>query len=236
MGLIDQIGLNHLILSLNYSGKSSLSESWQDATPPGHDTNIWTEVLGATGSVDRDATEVGYLKQVFTGPANADTARLHSVHEWPVAPTLWGADMLYKRFVFGWECKFVSVDSIENGGPAAAGFFMGLAPSTVATRATQELIGFVLTANALNSLTDDGGTETLNAVGAPTLTDWHVLAIECYAGGVNFYVDGAVMANHITNIPDGNYYLTWYVPQEAAANGGQLHLGALGCFYEFVVR
>ena len=234
--MIDVIGLYHLLISLNASGKSSLSESWQDATPPGHDVNIWTEVAGGTGGAARDATEVGYLKQLFTGPANADTARLHSVHQWPVAPTLWGAEMMYKRFVLIWECKFVTVASILNGGPATAGFFMGLAPSTVATRATQELIGFVLTADALNSLTDDGGTETLSAVGAPVVTNWHLLAIECYAAGVNFYVDGAVAAQHTTNIPDENYYLTWYVPQEVAANGGQLHLGALGCFYEFVVR
>ncbi len=229
--MIDVLGLYHQILSLNYSGKSSLGESWQDAAPPGHDTNLWTEVITASGGIARVTTEVGYLKQVFTGPANADTARLHSVQQWPVAPTLWGAEMIYKRFVFIFEVKFGTVASIDN-----TTFFMGLAPTTGSIRTSQELIGFVLTADALNSLTDNGGTETLNALGAPTLTDWHLLAIECYAAGVNFYVDGAVAATHITNLPDENYYLTWYVPQEAAANSGELHLGVLGCFYEFVVR
>lgn len=229
--MIDEIGLQHMLIPLNSMGKSNFVESWQDATPPGIDVNIWTEVLTGTGGRARDATEAAYLKQLLTGPANADTARLHSVHQWPAAPTLMGANVIYKRFLFVWEAKFATVASIEN-----TTFLMGLAPSTVATRATPELICFILTADALNSLTDDGGVETVNAVGAPVLTNWHLFAIEVYAGGVVFYIDGEAVAQHVTNLPDQNWYLTWYLPQEAAANGGELHLGRLGCFYEPIVR
>lgn len=231
MGLIDQVGLNHLMVPLLHAGQNSLREGWQDATPPGIDTNIWAETLTGTGGRARDLTEAPHQKQVLTGPANADTARLYSVHRWSCGPTVWGSNLLYKRFLFGWEVKFASVASIDN-----THFFMGLAPSAVATRATNELIGFILTADALNSLTDDGGVETVNAVGAPVLTNWHLLTIEVYAGGIVFYIDGAAVAQHTTNLPDYAFHLTWYLPQEAAANGGELHIGALGCYYEFVVR
>jgi hypothetical protein len=231
MGAIDQIGLNHLMILLIHAGQNALKEGWQDATPPGIDANIWAETLTGTGGRARDLTEAPYIKQLLTGPANADTARLRSIHQWSCGPTVWGTNHIYKRFVFVWEGKFTTVASIDN-----TFFFMGLAPTTVATRATNELIGFILTADALNSLTDDGGVETVNAVGAPVLTNWHLYALEVYAGGVVFYIDGAAVAQHTTNLPDQAFYLTWYLPQEAAANGGQLHIGSLGCFYEFVVR
>lgn len=229
--MIDEIGLQHILIGIIHGGGNALKEGWQDPTPPGHDTNIWKAVVTGTGGVARDLTEAPHQKQVLTGPANADTARLHSVHRWTCGPTVWGANLAYKRFLFGWEVKFATVASIEN-----TAFFMGLMPTTVATRATDELIGFVLTADVLNSLTDDGGTETVNAVAAPVLTDWHFYAIEVYAGGVVFYIDGAAVAQHTTNLPDQAFYLTWYLPQEAAANGGELHIGACGCYYEFVVR
>lgn len=229
--MIDVIGLFHALITLSSAGKSNLVETWQDVTPPGIDPNIWATVLTGTGGVARNTAEAGYLKVILTGPTNADTARLHSVAQFPATPTLMGANVIYKRFIFVWEAKFATVASIDN-----THFLMGLAPSAVATRATNELIAFILTADALNSLTDDGGAETVNAVGAPVLTNWHLYAVEVYHGGVVFYIDGAAVAQHVTNLPDQNWYLTWYLPQEAAANSGQLHVGRLGCFYEPIVR
>jgi len=228
--------LNEILAGLSYLEMGTrpslnLYEGWQDATPPGIDPNIWTTVVAGTGAVTRSTAEAAYLKAILTGPTNADTARLYSVAQWPCGPTLWGADMLYKRFVLAWEAKFATVASIDN-----AAFFMGLAPTAGATRATAELIGFYLSADVLRSLTDDGGVETTNAMGAPVLTNWHLYTIEVYAGGVVFYIDGAAVALHATNLPDYNFHLTWYLPQEAAANGGELHIGALGCYYQPVVR
>lgn len=227
--MIDEIGLQHLLIPMMHGGQNALKEGWQDPVFP--DPGLWVTAVAATGAVNRDLTEAPHQKIVLTGPANADTARLYSLYRWTCGPTIWGSNLAYKRFIFAWEAKFDVVASIDN-----THFLMGLAPTIAATRATNEQISFILTADALNTLTDDGGAETVTVVApAPVLTNWHFYAIEVYAGGVVFYVDG-VAVQHTTNLPDIAFYLTWYLPQEAAANGGELHVGALGAYYEFVVR
>jgi len=225
---IDTIGLNHLIIPMFHASKDSVLETW---VSPGINPAIWGTAIAATGLVALDKTEQPYQKAVLTGTVNADTARLYAQRQWSVGPTVWGDNTVWKRFVMMWEAKFVTVASIEN-----TTFLMGLSPTLVATRATNETIGFVLTADVLNSLTDNAGTETVNAVGAPVLTNWHTYAIEAYQGGIVFYVDGAAIVTHSTNLPDYNFYPTFYLPQEAAANGGELHIGQVALWHEPVMR
>ncbi len=226
---IDKIGLDHLIIPLTHMGGNGLLESWQDD----FDVNpaLWGTPVTGTGGIALDKTEQPYQKCILTGPANADTARLYSQQVWSAGPTVWGANTFWRRLMMIWSAKFTTVASIEN-----TTFFMGLAPTVAATRATDDLIGFCLTADALNTLTDNGSVETLNAAGAPTLTDWHTYALEVYRGGVVFYVDGVPVQQHVTNLPDYNFRMTFYLPQEAGANGGQLHIGPVTCWNEGIVR
>jgi hypothetical protein len=123
-----------------------------------------------------------------------------------------------------WEAKFASVASIDN-----ALFFMGLSASNVATRATDNIAGFILTADALNCITDDGGGEVVGAVGAPVLTNWHKYGIVAYPGVIEFYVDEVMQDRHLTveNLPDVNAHLMFYLPQEVAANSGELHVAMI---------
>ncbi len=208
-------------------------ETWQDEA--GIDATVWTTAVTGTGAVARDATEAAYLKAVLSGPANADTARIRSNQRWVCAPDTYGTNTLLRRLIMEWEAKFATVASIEN-----TTFFMGLAATTAATRATTNIVGFILASDALNSITDDGVGETTKIVGAPTLTVWHKYAIDVQTRKIAFYIDEAKVAEHTTSagddLPDQTMYLNFYLPQEAAAAGGQLHLALIRIWYEDIRR
>ncbi|KKM98609.1 hypothetical protein LCGC14_1156130 [marine sediment metagenome] len=217
--MLDEKGYFDKLITLNQKELPSLTETWQDAI----DAAIWSQVLVATGTVTRDISEQPYQKVVLAGTANADTARLLTTVSWQLAPDTWGLNTFQKSLVMEWECKFDTVASIEN-----TGFFMGLGAAVGATRAATNIAGFILTADALNVITDDAVGETVSAVGAPVLTNWMKLKILAYGACIEFYVNEVMQARHTTaageDLPDVNAYGIFYVPQEAGANGGELHV------------
>jgi hypothetical protein len=219
--MIDHIGRLNRLETLASVGLPYLAETWQTAI----NATIWTiDVGGTTGTVLRDITEEPYQKVILAGAANADTARLHTVHEWQLGPDTWGANTMAKLLIMEWEAKFANVADIDNDF-----FLMGLTAGVAATRATTNIAAFILTADALNAITDDGIGETVSAVGAPVLTNWHKYAIVAYPGIIEFWVDQAMQARHTTtdgeDLPDVNAHGMFYLPQEAAVNTGELHVG-----------
>jgi len=219
---IDDIGKLNKLITMNSVGMPHLMETWQ--RPAGIDPALWTiDLGGTTGTVVRSEAEEPYQKVILAGAAFSDTARLYTVHKWQLAPDTWGLNTFQKALVMEWECKFAVAADIEN-----AAFFMGLAAGAAATRAAMNLAGFILTADALNALTDDGGAETVSAVGAPVVTNWMKLTILAYSTCIEFYVNEVLQARHTTadaeDLPDVNVYGMFYLEQEAAANTGELHL------------
>lgn len=220
--MIDGIGrLNNLIKNTSV-GLPYLMETWQAAAI---DVNVWTiDLGGTTGTVTRNIAEEPYQKVILEGAAFDDEARLHTIHEWQLAPDTWGQNTFNKLLIMEWEAMFDTPDSILE-----TDFIMGLTAGVAATRATMNVAGFILDgAGALNALTDDGIGETASAVGAPTLTNWHKYGIVAYAGTIDFYVDEVMQARHTTgageDLPDVNAHGNFYVIQEAAAAGGELHI------------
>lgn len=223
MGAIDEIGLLRKIEIQVSVGLPYLIETWQDVL--GIDFTVWTiDLAGTTGTVTRDTTEEPYQKVILAGPANADVARLHTTQEWQLAPDTWGINTFSKLLIMEWEAKFDVVASIDNNF-----FLMGLSAGVAATRATMNIAGFILTGDVLNAITDDGIAETVTAVGGPTLTNWNKYAIVAYSGIIEFYVNEVMQSRHLTaqNLPDVNAHGMFYLPQEAAANGGELHVATI---------
>lgn len=217
--MIDKIGKLKRLEVLANVGLPYLAETWQAAI----DATIWTiDVGGTTGTVTRDVTEEPYQKVILAGAAFDDTARLHTVHEWQLAPDTWGLNTFNKLLIMEWEAKFVvPADILETQ------FFMGLAAAVAAHRGTVNIAGFILDGlGVLNSLTDDGIDETAKAVGTPVLTNWHKYKIFAYNKIIEFWVDEVMQARHITTeyLPDVNAHGMFFVPQEAAAFAGELHV------------
>lgn len=223
--MIDAIGQVRKLLELASMGVPYLIESWQDVL--GIDPTIWTKVTTGTGAITDPPSkaEEPYQKVVLTGPANGDTARLYTVQEWQLAPDTWNTNTFLKILIMEWEAKFDVVASIDN-----AAFFMGLSAVNNATRASNNIAGFILTADVANSITDNGIGETVKAVGAPVLINWNKFKIVAYPGVIEFWVNEVRQAIHVTteNLPDINAHGMFYLPQEALANGGELHLAITG--------
>lgn len=222
---IDLIGRLDKLENLVSLGLPYLIETWQDVL--GIDVTIWTTAVTGTGAVARSIAEEPYQKVILSGPANADTARLYTVQEWQLAPDTWGINTFNKLLIMEWEVKFNVVASIEN-----TTFFMGLSAVNNATRASTNIAGFILTGDALNAITDDGVGETVSAVGGPTITNWNKLAIVAYNNVIEFWVNETMQARHTTipgaeTLPDVNAHGMFYLPQEAAANGGELHIATV---------
>jgi len=223
---IDELGRIKRIETLASVGLPYLAETWQAAAI---DATVWTQVLTAGGTITDppDLTEEPYQKVVLAGAATGDAARLNTIHEWQLAPDIWGANTFNKLLIMEWEAKFAVVADIDN-----ATFFMGLSAIPLATRASPNIAGFILTAGDLNSITDDATGETAKAVGTPVLTTWHKYGIVAYNKIIEFYVDGAMAARHTTtdaeDLPDMNCYGQFYIAQNGGGGGsGELHVATV---------
>lgn len=212
-------------------------EDWSRETTPVIDDAKWVVTGTGTGTVIRTVA-TNYIYAALSGATNTDTTRLRSTRRWRVGLDSWALTSINRKLIVEFEAQFGTVASIEN-----TTFFAGLSASATATRATTNLAGWILTLDALNAITNDGVGETVSAVGAPVVANWHKLRMEIYAsfitgawsGHVDFYVDEVLQATHTTalgeDLPDQAMYLNFYAPQEAAANGGALNLGPVRIFY-----
>lgn len=210
---------------------SVLYEDWRKEESSVVDERKWKVAGTGTGTIRRNigvSTTTPKFYVALSGTTNGDTMRLRSNRRWDVGPDTWGTNTIYRKLIIEWEARIGTVASAEN-----TTFFMGLGLLTTATRASNHLIGFILTADALNSITDDGTGETVSAVGAPAVANLHKLRLEIRAGGiVDFYVDETLQATHTTNLTDQAMYLMFYQPQEAAASGASLEVGSIAAWYE----
>jgi len=214
------------VLSGNITDLPYLMETWQDVL--GIDVTVWTTVVGGAGpgTVARSVAEEPYQKVIIAGAGNAnDTARLHTVQEWQVAPDTYGLNTIVKRLPMEWEGRFVDVASID-----AAAFIMGLTQNALDTAASANIAGFCIVAGALNAITNDGTGPTVTPIpSAPNLLLWHKYRIVVYAGTIEFWVDEVLEVTHTTaagqDLPDVNAHGQFYVPQVALGAGtGELHV------------
>ncbi len=129
-------------------------------------------------------------------PDNASIAKLSSkFFVWNPESAETDKD-IWQRVVLEFEAALVGVTAQNNSK-----FLMGLA-QTNGERSDDNVLGFSLVSDALNTLTDKAGTETENVVSSPpTLTAYNRYKIVLSNGSVEFYVNGALVDTIITNIP-----------------------------------
>lgn len=221
--------LKDLRINTSY-GLPYLMETWQDIAgiPPA----VWTTATGGTGpgTVTWSIAEEPYHKVILAGAGNADdTSRLYTVWQWQLAPGVWNDRTFNKILIMEWEVRIVNVSEIDN-----ATSFMGLCGGAADTRASADIAGFILTADALNAISDNGGVETVSAVGGPTVTNWNKLKIVSYRNVIEFWVNETMQARHTTtpapdeDLPDINAHGMLYLDQEALGTGlGAFHIGAV---------
>ena len=208
--MIDEIGRILALLELNkmqLRPTVDFVETWQDVAI---DAAVWTQTNPATGSAWTLQQLTWFGRGLETIPNANETARLVSDQPWDCLPNIWGANTMQQNIILEFEAKFTGVANLDN-----ANCFFGLCPATNGDRTTADITGFYLNADALAVVSDDGGAETTNTGLATTLTDLNLFSIDVRPGITSFKVNGAEVAQHLTNQPDRPMYIMFYLDTEA---------------------
>jgi len=199
-----------------------LSEQWANDTD--EFTGAWNR--SSTSLITRVKTDTDMPKAQIALTANT-AARLRTIFTFRCTPSKF-ADAASTTMVRGtfieWEAKLSNVANADNSL-----FFMGVNASSSATRATNDLIAFGLSSDSLVAVSDSGGTETTTAISGITLADRNFYKIAITKGQIEYFINGNVVANHTTNIPDVVGYLQFNHDTEAGTSN--LDVGFVHVFY-----
>jgi hypothetical protein len=206
--------------------RPSFYEGWQDES--GIDLTSWSVTNPATGT-DWIRGAVGQYLMAVVAPNANENGRLRSLHRWTLAPGAYGTTQILRKFCFEFETYLQSLANVDQ-----ANFILGLTNTTASTRTTNNLIGWGMTANILQCITDDGGAETVTADPTTTMTALNKFKIEVSLNSVVFKVNEVIVATHIVNLPNIPAYLNFYYPT-GAGGASILSLGVIRCWQEDIV-
>ncbi len=222
--------LKGILLSINgvLAPSMSLIETWQDVL--GIDPTVWVVTNPVTGAAWAAPTEAGGFLYAQTTPNANETARLRSVQQWVEYPNTPNLNLIVKKTILEWEMVIGVVANLDNTLT-----FWGLTNGPNDNRGSQDLIGFGLIGDALQTITDSAGVETVNTGFGENLANHNKFRIEIYEGNVDFYLNEVLIATHIVNIPVNPMYLQFFVDTEA---GGPciFDIGIARCWYEMAER
>lgn len=210
----------------------ALYEDWCDlAIDPG----IWTHQNPATGTPWTPQVVILAPNPVMNvvEPNANETARLYSNRLWNVPATALTTQYILKRLMVEIEIAIGNVANVDN-----TLFFMGLTQTQVSTRATNNLIGWALLADALQSLTDVGGVEEANTGFGETINLVNKLRLDVITGAtvtVEYRLNETLVATHNTSIPLVPSYINFFIDTEAGGAAG-FYLGGVRIWYEDFIR
>ena len=203
-----------------------LIESWQDLLI---DANIWTVTDPATGIPWTPQVSGAFLYNIVTPNAN-EVCRMRGNHWWVQSWNTPNLNLVVKKLVMEFELMIGVPANLDN----TLAFF-GLLPSAVATRATQNIIGFGLAADVLQTITDSGGVETTNTAFGETLANHNKFRIEVIESAVRFYLNEVLIATHAANVPTVPMLPTFFYDTDAGGACALSH-GIIRVWHEMVER
>lgn len=213
-----------------------LYEGWQDEL--GIDFTLWSLTHPATGAAwGRGAgTGVMIADLVAAAAPNAnETARLVGNQRWPFGPELSGVNSILRVIELEWEFAIGTLANLDN-----ALTVFGWGPTQVITRATNNIAAFALVGagNALQTVTDEAGVETVNTGFGENLANKNKLKITSVqiagVATVQFYLNETLIASHITDLPDLPMYPNWFF--DTGAGGACAHeIGIIRVWTEDII-
>jgi len=211
----------------SYGPTVHLCETWQDEL--GIDFTIWTTTNPATGAAWARGA-VGELLMAHSAPNANELARLRSNQRWVASPTLYGTARIWRRLYVEFEVHLVGLANCNN-----ATFFLGLTTGIADTRATNNIMGWGLVGagNALQTVTDAGGAETVNTGFGENLLITNKLKMEIALNSCEFSLNEAVIANHVVNLPDAPFYLN-FLATTGAGGAATIRIGTVRIWGEDV--
>lgn len=208
--------------AISGQGPMKYSEGWNAAIDA---TNIWTTSVGATGTA-AVSNNAGRRILLLDCPVAGDRAQTEG-RRILTNPGASSATLdIYQKLVLEWEMLLGTLANIDN----ALALF-GLV-NTGGARTSTNIIGFILVADALNVITDNGGTETVTVFPSPpTLTVSNKYKIVVRNGAVDFSVNDGAITTHTANIHALPFQPSWRVDAEALTGATKAEIGAVRCYY-----
>jgi len=219
------------VLDMLTRPRVSLYEGWQDEL--GIDFTVWTVLNSATGVPWGRGFAGGYLRATGSCGAN-EVERLVTTTRWLDSSPTFGVNTILRRLIVEFEMRLNNVVSMDN-----TQCFFGLTPDQANIRTSNNIAGFALLADVLQTVTDAGGVEEANTGFGENLGLFNKFRLEAYDNvGVNtidFYLNEVLIARHIVQIPNIPSYLNFYVDSEAGL-GAAPEVGIVRIWYEDMVR
>ncbi len=209
-GLVDgikNVGLNR---DLPY-----LTEFFEDETIT---LAVWDETVTNSGDISV-LVEAGYkFARMSTGATGVSTAVLNSDQRFEFRPNSFNLlTGVITRIVMEWDMRIANVANILNSS-----FLVGFGSAKTSIRTSNDVAGFMLVSDALNALTDDGGTEALTDVSSGiTLSNWNKYRVTAVPGDtVQFYINDTLVATHnvAAEVPDDVMYIVIHNANDVAAD------------------
>ena len=176
----------------SFQGPMLLNDSFTVAVDT---TNVWATSLGGTGTFARQVVSGRPLARLDC-PAGADKALCYSLKPFQPPGAASTTQDIYQRVTMEWLMAFTSVANIDNTQMVAGLNAIG------AERSDINVACFCLASDALNTVTDAAGAETVTVVGgdAITLTNFNRYKIVMRNGTVEFWVNNTLRNTHTANI------------------------------------
>lgn len=215
------------LLAVRDIPRPSLIEDWLDGVDP----LVWT-LTDPVAGVAWTLTDNSGVRTVQTIPNASRFVRLVSTRRW-ISTLSSGVNFNLRKFIVEWEmtgANFANIDDVT--------FIAGLSTGLADDKSTPNVIGFCLSAaKALTAYSSNGGNteETaLPAVGAPNT--FQKFRLELYSNYVDYYVNGILVASHVSNaapfaVPSGMFYHQFYAAT-TAGGAATLIVGGRRCWYE----
>mgnify|MGYP001602016947 FL=1 len=190
------------------------------------ETNKWATAVVATGTAAA-ATVSNRRVLRLNCPAASDTARGRVLGQVTNPQGASATNDVYQQLVLEFVMALGTVANIDN-----AQFIVGLGAAGTEIRTTADVIGFILVSDALNTLTDSGGTETVTVVSSgPTLTSFNKYKIVVRNGAVDFYVNDVLKNTHTANITAVLVIPFFFCFAEAATGATECDIADLRCYF-----
>lgn len=197
----------------------ALIETWQFI-----DANIWAVTNPATGTAWQNV--VGSTPLILAGsiPNLSETASIRTKDYW-VIPAFTSANSVYAKFTLEFEMRLTNLANIDETAT-----FFGIGAAN-ATRVSNDIIGFAVLADVLQTVSKVAAVETNNTAFGETLTDVNKFKIVIIPGHCRFYLQGVEIADHTTITNDRAQVVKFHHVANATGASG-IYLGQIRMWNE----
>ncbi|GAH24849.1 unnamed protein product [marine sediment metagenome] len=206
----------------------NLYEGWEDET--GIDPTIWTVTNPDPARLWSRGASGAYLRATCS-PNTTEFGRLVSNQRYIAAPETYGTNTMLQRFIFEFELKLTTPANIEETET-----FLGLTTAVGDKRSTDNIIGWAILADILQSVTKEAANEENNTTFGETLTNWNKLRIEIYSNNISFFINELPVANHTVRLPDFPRFVNFYYETDGGAGASTIELGIIRAWHEDMIR